>query len=184
MAAVTPEVRAGLNGGTLETASLPEMLALDCRALLGVVLAKEPARLRKKLPFPELGVPWKMLKGRIVNRGQKTLLCFCQVPVGQMHQPQVAERKGLAFHVLELNILRQGLGQGFTGGGQFTQGIAGEANAQSDVGQELSLTQRLSPMPGLGKPFQSLGGVTGIGRQTGQQVIYSRQVLGVFQLLG
>ncbi len=29
------------------------------------------ARLRKKLPFPELGVPWKMLKGRIINRGQK-----------------------------------------------------------------------------------------------------------------
>lgn len=49
MAAVTPEVRAGLNGGTLETASLPEMLVLDCRALLSVVLADTPARLRKKL---------------------------------------------------------------------------------------------------------------------------------------
>ncbi len=29
------------------------------------------ARLRKQLPFPELGVPWKMLKARIANFGQK-----------------------------------------------------------------------------------------------------------------
>lgn len=28
------------------------------------------ARLRKKLPFPELGVPWKMLKARVANFGQ------------------------------------------------------------------------------------------------------------------
>jgi len=49
MAEVTPEVRAGLAAGTLETASLPELLVLDFRALLGVALGKTSAKLKAKL---------------------------------------------------------------------------------------------------------------------------------------